>query len=94
MIGIERLLLCLGLIAIAFARIRLQSSRLFARPDSLSLGAPIARPSSGSFVSPSGLRVDFKVEPLADPVVALEHLVDSIDNELGVLLTSSYEVGL
>ena len=86
------LVLSVGLAVISAARVRLQSSRLFSRPDSLSLGAPIARPSSGAFVSPSGVKVDFHVEELSNANEVLESLVDRINSEIGVLLTSSYEV--
>ena len=94
MCGLQQILfLSIGLAVQCAARLRLQSTRLFSKPDSLSLGAPVARPSSGAFTSPSGVRVDFHVEELSNPNEVLESLVDRINGELGVLLTSSYEVG-
>jgi hypothetical protein len=60
--------------------------------SALSLGAPQSRPASGSFSSSAGVKVDFQVKGLDNPQEALDSLVTRIDNELGVLLTSSYEV--
>jgi hypothetical protein len=69
-----------------------RQNALYLARDDLSLGAPMARPESGHFTSPTGVRVDFQVQPLTDPQAAIDSLVTKIDNELGVLLTSSYEV--
>lgn len=59
----------------------------------LSLGAPQSRPEDGHYLSAAGVRVDFAVSALDSPQSALDGLVARLDSELGLLLSSSYEVG-
>jgi anthranilate synthase len=56
------------------------------------LGAPHnRRPSSGTFTSDKGVEVTFDVKSVVNPDTEVDKLVDLIDNQVGVLLTSSYE---
>ena len=64
----------------------------------LSLGAPPARPKGGHFMTKGGIQVTSNVEPVffsrsaaTGSAAAIEDLVDKLDNQRGVLLTSSYE---
>jgi len=60
--------------------------------DDVMLGAPHnRRPSSGTFTSDKGVEVTFDVKSVVNPDTEVDKLVDLIDNQVGVLLTSSYE---
>lgn len=59
--------------------------------DEISLGAPRNRPNSGSYMSPAGIVVDRVVQPLQDVVGEIRKLVHSLDDNMGAILTSSYE---
>jgi len=56
------------------------------------LGAPSAkRPESGEFTSAKGIQVTYQVESIRNADEQVNHLIDLIDDQHGVLLTSSYE---
>jgi anthranilate synthase len=57
----------------------------------ISLGAPRSRPVSGSYVSPASVTVERIVEPVSDVAAEIQRLVYSLDDNKGVILTSSYE---
>lgn len=59
--------------------------------ESLSLGAPTARPRDGSYISAGNIQIEYKVESVNDPDKEVSRLVDQIDGSHGVLLQSSYE---
>jgi len=58
----------------------------------LSRGAPSTRPPNGWYESKGGIFVDFSVEGIEDAGQEVQQLIDSLDQQKGVLLTSSYEV--
>jgi len=56
------------------------------------LGAPSSRPSDGSYESASGVKVEFTINDVgSDSAQEIEHLITKLDDQKGVLLTSSYE---
>ena len=60
--------------------------------DEVSLGAPMGRPGSGEYVTAGGaVKITSTVSALADPTSEVDRLVSLIDDNKGVLLTSSYE---
>ena len=58
--------------------------------DETTLGAPQSRPQDGSYVSGSGVQVDFTISD-ADSAKEIDSLITLLDDHKGVLLTSSYE---
>lgn len=65
------------------------TSRLF--DSALSLGAPSSKPQDGSYLTSSGVYVNYKVESVKTPEKEVENLIENLDNDHGVLLSSSYE---
>ena len=67
--------------------------------QNLSLGAPPARPKGGHFMTKGGIQVTANVDRLefsknlseGTSELAIEQLIDKLDSNKGVLLTSSYE---
>ena len=58
----------------------------------LTLGAPRQHAPSGRYVTKGGVAVDCTMEKLDDPQLALEELIDRLDQERGCVFQSSYEV--
>lgn len=59
--------------------------------DESTLGAPYSRKENGIFTTPSGVTVDCIVEEIPDGAKEVNRIIDLIDDQHGVLLTSSYE---
>ncbi len=62
-----------------------------ARAQETTLGAPIERPDGGVYTTSSGVTVSSSVVGVDDTQGALNELITQIDNQKGLLLTSSYE---
>lgn len=55
------------------------------------LGAPRTRPVDGSYVSESGVEVQFEISDVDDSAAEINKMITQLDDQKGVLLTSSYE---
>ena len=64
--------------------------RLGATQD-VSLGAPIERPEGGVYTTSGGVTVSSSIIGVDDTQGALNELITQLDNQKGLLLTSSYE---
>jgi len=51
----------------------------------------VGRPSDGSYVSTSGVQVDYTINDVSDSAFEIDRLINLLDDHKGVLLTSSYE---
>ena len=59
--------------------------------DGMTLGSPAGRPESGAYLSASGIYIDCQVNAVNDYKEEVNSLIDKLDNQNGVILTSSYE---
>lgn len=59
--------------------------------DGMSLGSPAGRPESGAYLSASGIYIDCQVNAVSNYKEEVNSLIDLLDDQNGVLLTSSYE---
>lgn len=59
--------------------------------DETSLGAPQSRPADGSYVSNSGVNVEYTISDVGNSASEIDKLIGLLDDHKGVLLTSSYE---
>ena len=55
------------------------------------MGGPSTRPADGSYVSESGVNVQFEISEVLDSATEINNMITMLDDHKGVLLTSSYE---
>lgn len=70
---------------------RVRQRLYLSNQDGFTLGAPRVRPSDSSYRTKGDIIVQYQVEDVEDINAEVNSIIDKLDDENGVLLTSSYE---